>query len=141
MQQLTMCLRGNAQKILSDLTLRQLSDYIALRQVLSQRFDPREAEIANRCEFRYLKRQKGQSAADYGYSLRRLAQKAYPTLRYTDIEPTLIDGFLNGLNNQELKKHVQFHHPQTLNQAFAFASEYEAFVGPLDKVVKPSNMA
>jgi hypothetical protein len=80
-------------------------------------------------------------AADYGYSLRRLAQKAYPTLRYTDIEPTLIDGFLNGLNNQELKKHVQFHHPQTLNQAFAFASEYEAFVGPLDKVVKPSNMA
>jgi hypothetical protein len=39
-----------AQKILSNLTLRQLSDYIAVRQVLSQRFDPREAEIANRCE-------------------------------------------------------------------------------------------
>jgi hypothetical protein len=87
-QQLTMCLRGNAQKILSDLTLGQLSDYIALRHVLSQRFDHREAEIAYRCEFRYLKRQKGKLAADYGYSLRRLAQKAYPTLRYTDIEPT-----------------------------------------------------
>jgi len=66
-QQLTMCLRGNAQKILSDLTLGQLSDYTSLRNVLSQRFDPRENEIAYRCEFRNLKRQRGQSAADYGY--------------------------------------------------------------------------
>ena len=136
-QQLTMCLRGAAQKILSDLTLGQLSNYDSLKNILSQRFNPRESEIAYRCEFRNWKRLKDETVAEYGYNLRRLAQKAYPTLRYHEIEPTVVDQYIHGLNNHELKKHVQFHHPQTLNQALAFASEYEAFLGPVDKIVKP----
>ncbi|CAC5390078.1 unnamed protein product [Mytilus coruscus] len=49
----------------------------------------------------------------------------------------VVDQYIHGLNNHELKKHVQFHHPQTLSQAIAFASEYEAFLGPVDKIVKP----
>ncbi|CAC5403954.1 unnamed protein product [Mytilus coruscus] len=136
-QQLTMCLRGYAQKILSDLTLGQMSDYNALKNVLSQRFNPREGEAAYRCEFRNRRRQKGETVAEYGYGLRRLAQQAYPTIRYHEIEPTVVDQYIHGLNNHELKKHVQFHHPQTLSQAIAFASEYEAFLGPVDKIVKP----
>jgi len=132
-----MCLRGTTQKLLSDLTLGQLSDYNAVKNALSQRFQPRESEVAFRCEFRNLKRQKFETAAEYGYSLRRLAQKVYPSLRGSDIEPIIIDQYIHGLNNYELKKHVQFHHPQTINQAIAFASEYEAFVGPVDKVMKP----
>lgn len=68
-QQLTMCLRGTTQKILSDLTISQLSDYNSLKAILAQRFNPRENEIAFRCEFRNRKRLKDESAADYGYSL------------------------------------------------------------------------
>ena len=136
-QQLTMCLRGAAQKILSDLTLSQLTDFRSLKTVLEQRFNPRENEIAYRCEFRNRKRKKDESAAEYGHSLRRLAQKAYPTLSYREIEPTVIDQYIHGLSHYELKKHVQFHHPQTLSQAIAFASEFEAFLGPLDKASKP----
>ncbi|CAC5382207.1 unnamed protein product [Mytilus coruscus] len=120
-QQLTMCLRGYAQKILSDLTLGQMSDYNALKNVLSQRFNPREGEVAYRCEFRNRRRQKDETVAEYGYGLRRLAQQAYPTIRYNEIEPTVVDQYIHGLNNHELKKHVQFHHPQTL----------------IDKIVKP----
>ncbi|CAC5367719.1 unnamed protein product [Mytilus coruscus] len=112
-QQLTMCLRGYAQKILSDLTLGQMSDYNALKNVLSQRFNPREGEVAYRCEFRNRRRQNDETVAEYGYGLRRLAQQAYPTIRYHKIEPT------------------------ALSQATAFASEYEAFLGPVDKIVKP----
>ena len=138
-QQLSMCLRGVAQKTLSDLTIGLLSDYSALKNVLSQRFNPREIEIAHRCEFRNIKRQKDDTVADYGHRLRRLAQKAYPTLRYHEIEPTVIDQYIHGLNNYDLKKHVQFHHPQTLNQAIAFATEYEAFLGPIDKIGKPKD--
>ena len=113
-QQLSMCLRGPAQKILSDLTLGQLSDYTSIKSALAQRFHPRESEVAYRCEFRNLKRQKDETVADYGYRLRRSAQKAYPALKCSDIEPTVIDQYIHGLNNHELKKHVQFHHPQTL---------------------------
>ncbi|CAC5419775.1 unnamed protein product [Mytilus coruscus] len=136
-QQLSMCLRGPAQKILSDLTLGQLSDYTLIKSALAQRFHPRESEVAYRCEFRNLKRQKGESVADYGYRLRRSAQKAYPALKCSDIEPTVIDQYIHGLNNHELKKHVQFHHPQTLIQAIAFASEFEAFLGSSDRIFKP----
>ncbi|CAG2236597.1 unnamed protein product [Mytilus edulis] len=136
-QQLSMCLRGPAQKILSDLTLGQLSDYTSIKSALAQRFHPRESEVAYRCEFRNLKRQKDETVADYGYRLRRSAQKAYPALKCSDIEPTVIDQYIHGLNNHELKKHVQFHHPQTLIQAIAFASEFEAFLGSSDRIFKP----
>ncbi|CAC5372841.1 unnamed protein product [Mytilus coruscus] len=134
-QQLSLCLRGSAQKILSDLTLGQLSDYTSIKSPLAQRYHPRESEVAYRCEFRNLKRQKGETVADYGYI--RSAQKTYPALKCSDIEPTVIDQYIHGLNNHELKKHVQFHHPQTFIQAIAFASEFEAFLGSSDRIFKP----
>lgn len=37
----------------------------------------------------------------------------------------------------EMKKHVQFHHPLSLDQANAYAMEYEAFDGSLNRVKKP----
>lgn len=36
----------------------------------------------------------------------------------------------------EMKKHVQFHHPLSLDQANAYAMEYEAFDGSLNRVKK-----
>ncbi|VDI81855.1 Hypothetical predicted protein [Mytilus galloprovincialis] len=110
-QQLSMCLRGPAQKILSDLTLGQLSNYTSIKSALEQRFHPRESEVAYRCEFRNLKRQKDEPVADYGYRLRRSAQKAYPALKCSDIEPTVIDQYIHG--------------------------EFEAFLGSSDRIFKP----
>lgn len=42
------------------------------------------------------------------------------------------------MGNHELKKHLTFKHPQTLEQAISYASEYEAIKGPLDKIRKPT---
>lgn len=53
-----MCLRGYAQKILSDLTLGQVSDYNAYKTFLSQRLQPSEGEVAYKFEFRNRRRQK-----------------------------------------------------------------------------------
>ena len=80
----------------------------------------RENEVAFLCEFRNLKRPKSETAAEYGHSLRILAQKVcIPSLRYS----------------HEFKKHVQFHHPQTFNQDITFASEFNAFLCPIDLFV------
>jgi len=38
----------------------------------------------------------------------------------------------------DIQRHVQFKHPQTIKQAIAIATEFEAFVGHSDKVRKPS---
>lgn len=72
-QQLVMCLRGSAQKILGDLTYNELNNYDLLISVLSNRFSPAERVFSYRSEFRNRRRQKHESASDYGYELRILS--------------------------------------------------------------------
>ena len=42
-------------------------------------------------------------------------------------EQWVLDQFVLGLDRPELKKHVQFGHPRTLNEAISLAMEYESF--------------
>lgn len=44
-QQLSMCLRGNAHKVLADLTLNQINNYSEIRSALMQRFNPSEEKL------------------------------------------------------------------------------------------------
>ncbi|XP_048248089.1 uncharacterized protein LOC125377963 [Haliotis rufescens] len=128
-QQLSMSLRGAAQKMLSSLTFGQLGDYNAIRNVLQQRFNPRERSVAYRCEFRNRRQEKDESVTDYGYQLRRLALLAYPEVPYMALEMQIIDQFVNGLTSFEMKKKVTFSHPHTLDEAISSALEYEAMEG------------
>ena len=132
-------LRGEAQKLLSSLTVAQLSDYSKLKSILSNRYDPKEKEVIYRCQFRYYRREKRTSASEYGYNLSKLAQKAYPNLTLDQLEVHVIDQFINGLGHHELRKHVQFRHPRTLHEAIGPATEYEALEGSIDRVKKPQN--
>ncbi|MCG8047706.1 MAG: hypothetical protein N0E48_19110, partial [Candidatus Thiodiazotropha endolucinida] len=137
-QMLSIHLRGEAQRLLSGLTVGQLSNYYALRQIVSDRYEPKEKDVAYRCQFRICKREKGESASDYGYRLTRLSQKAYPNLTLNQLEIHVLDQFITGLGNYELQKHVQFGHPKTLHEAIGLATEFEALEGSVDRVKKPS---
>ena len=108
---LTIHLGGEAQKLLSDLTEAQRNDFEKLKCILSDRYDQKEKEVIYRCQFRHRRREKGVTASDYGYNLRKLAQKAYPHLTLNQLEVHVIDQFINGLGHRELQKHVQFRHP------------------------------
>ena len=134
---LSIKLRGEAQKLLGNLSQSQYNDYQTLKSMLSQRFNPKERETAYRCEFRNRRRMKDESPSDFGFALRRLGQKAYPSVPYSGLEAHVLDQFISGLGSIELQKHVQFHHPKTLEAAINLAMEYTAFVGNVDKVVKP----
>ena len=136
---LTIHLRGEAQKLLSNLSEVQRNDFEKLKRILSDRYDPKEKEVTYRCQFRHFRRDKGVTASDYGYNLRKLAQKAYPDLTLDQLEVHVIDQFINGLGHRELQKHVQYRHPRTLHEAIGLATEYEALEGSLDRVKKPSN--
>ena len=136
-QQLVMCLRGTAQRMLGDLTFDQLQNYEVLTKILSSRFSPVGRESAYRCEFRNRRRQRNESISDYGYALRRLGCLAFPDVPHTYREINVIDQFVNGLGNLDLKKHVSLNHPNTLEAAIALAIEYEAFEGSQVPLVKP----
>ena len=136
--QLLISLDGTAKQMLSELTMDKIGNYHSIKQVLINRFNPVEHETAYRCEFKSKRKQKGESIEDFGYSLRKIALKAYPRVNFSGVETHVIDQFIQGLGNAELKKHVQFHHPQTLDQAISLAVEYGSFVGPSDTIRKPS---
>ena len=63
----------------------------------------------------------------YGYALRTLASKAFPTISLNAQEQWVLDQFVNGLGNSEIWKHVQFAHPRNLHEAISLATEYDCF--------------
>lgn len=115
--------------MLGDLTRDQLTNYESLKSVLTQRFNPTERENAYRCEFRNRKRLPGETVADYGYTLKRFASRAFPTIPVSLREGIIVEQYINGLGSQEIKRHVQFAHPTSLDRAISLALEVEAFEG------------
>lgn len=128
-QQLAMCLRGQAQKLLGELKPNELNDYDHLRKILSQRYDPQERSVAYRCEFRSRKRQKNENPSDFAYALKRLACLAYPEMPYDCREINVLEQYLNNIGSSDLKEHVIFRHPKSVDEAIAYTVEYEAVKG------------
>lgn len=50
-------------------------------------------------------------------------------------EDLIIDQYISGLGDLEIKKYVQFAHPSTLDKAISLAVEFEAFEGAHNKVL------
>ena len=136
---LSIKLKGEAQKLLSTLTLIQLSDYETLKEALLHRFNPKERQLAYWCEFRNRRRQANENPVEFGSALRGLGRKAYPDLPVETLEVHLVDQYVMGLGSLDLQKHVQLQHPKNLDQAVNLALEYTAICNVnSNKVMKPS---
>ena len=128
-RQLAMALRGDAQKLLSDLTDDQLESYNYLKCVLSKRYDPTERLISHRCEFRSRKRLPNETPSDYAHALKRIASLAFPEIPSQYREVQIQEQYLLGLGNNTLREHVMFKNPKSLEEAVAFTIEYESIKG------------
>ena len=131
-------LKGDARKILRSLSMLEKTDYGLLQMALAREFDMQEMVMAHRSVYKNRRRKKDETVAQFGFELRRLAQKAYPALSLRELEVHIIDQYLEGLGDKELRKHVQLHHPQTLSQAIGLAVEYCSVDNPNDKLLKPT---
>ena len=139
--QLIMSLQGEAQKVFSDVApYIDTQNYGALIAELENRFNPAEREATFRIEFRNRTRKDNESPMQFGYALRRLASKAFPRISLNAQEQWILDQFVNGLGNAEIRKHVQFAHPRNLHEAISLATEYECFETSSNrKFSKPSS--
>lgn len=131
-------LKGQAQKVITSLSPMETSDYTSLKSALARFFNPKELEMAHRSVYKNRRCKNDESVAQFGFELRRLAQKAYPNAGLAELEIHIIDQYLEGLGDHELRKHVQLHHPQTLSQAIGLATEYCSVDNPKDKLLKPN---
>jgi hypothetical protein len=63
--------------------------------------------------------------------------KAFQTVQPETREIYIIDQFINGLFKLEVRSHVQYRHPTTIDSAISFAIEFEAFESSQGILRKP----
>ena len=102
-------------------------DYGALITELENRFSLAEREATFKIKLRNRTKKDNETPMQYGYALRRLASKAFPTISLNAQEQWVLDQFVNRLGNSEIRKRVQFAHPRNLHEAISLATEYECF--------------
>ena len=124
---LAMSLKDGAQQVLQELSPESRQDYNSIADTLKRRYDPDEKENLKRIEFRQRTKSKSETIAEFGFALKRLANGAYPDMPSDAKEILIIDQFIHGLSTQELRRHVQFQHPTTLQKAMSLANEFHFF--------------
>lgn len=134
--QLAICLCDEAREVLSTLSCDQKHDYDCLVEALTRRFCPdgRESQFSVQLMTRTC--QTGEDVTSYGHAIRRLASKAYPGLALD--ERMLVDLFIKGLPNHEMKRHVYLAKTESLSDAINAAVTYEAFDGSNIRKPKPT---
>ena len=125
--QLSMNLTGVARQAWVDTYCDSTSPvtYDALVRALTQHFKPEGQEEAHKVQFRNRFWRKDKSFTEYGYALRRLAIRAFPQIRHDAQEELIVDQFLQGLVDLDMRHHVSLTHPTKLDQAVSRATEYE----------------
>ena len=118
-------LRGNALQVLDDLPTEERGDYNTIVDALKRRFEPEWRKGQKKQEFKDRIKRRNESMAEFGYSLRSLVKSAYPTMPFENREELAIEQLIEGLYNKEIKKHVLYGKPKSINQAIALAEEYE----------------
>ena len=136
-----MSLQGEAQRVLTDISpYIDTQDYGALITELENRFSPAEREATFKIAFRNRTKKDNETPMQCGYALRGLASKAFPTISLNAQEQWVLDQFVNGLENSEIRKHVQFAHPRNLLEVISLAVECECFEMSLSRRnTKPVN--
>ncbi len=137
--QLAMNLSGPARMVLADLPPHVSNSYHDLACCLKQRFCPDGREPVNKAEFQRRRKQHNETVTEFGYALRRLSLRAFPRISLDAGEEWVLDQFLSGLNNIDMRKHVQLSHPVTLEEAIGMATEYESFQTSKTPTKKPVN--
>ena len=133
-RQLIMSFDGEAMKLLGELSDKMLSEYSSLVSEMNRRYDPIERAPAWRIEFRNRTRKLNETIMQYSQALKRLVIKAFPKMPCDAQEQWVLDQFNLGLGDVEMRKHIQFGHPQDVNAAVSLALEYEAFESRIEQL-------
>ena len=93
--------------------------------------------------FRRRSRGKEETFLEFGHRLRRLAIRAFPKINFEAREELVVDQFLLGLPDAEMRRHVSLAHAGNVDQAITLATEYETVSQSMKGIVpsKPKQVA
>lgn len=139
---LGLCLRGSARTVLTGLSLAERRDYRALKNALTQNFNPPQKLHLHMAELKARKRKPQESLVDLGRDIARLTRLAYPAADQATRETIGINAFLDSLPGPaiEIRLHVIKGHPATLQEAIAYAMEVDVILESQASSSKRSNV-
>ena len=126
--QLAIALTDEAREVLTSLPFEVMHDYDALAAALEHRYSPVGREPQYLLELMSRECGPEEDVSTYGHTLRRLARKAYGNKKVDEL--ILVNTFIKGLRNLDLKRHVYHAKPKSLTEAIQAAVEFEAFDRP-----------
>lgn len=124
--QLVISLRGEARTILRLLTQAQLESYFFLKNLLLQRFNPKERIAFHKFQLRNCQILANESMVEFGHRFKLLGHRAYPN-NFHEMQPYFLHIYECCLE-AEMAKFVHFKHPQSLDHAISLAIEFESFI-------------
>lgn len=129
MQFLKISLRGEALQVVQQLEQVAKTDYRAMKEKLLQRFSSINRSKVFQAQLSARRRGDGESLPKLAQNIRYLVGHAYPELHgYGDMfEKLSTNHFLDALISSEMRAHVFYSHPRTLDDALSHALEVEVF--------------
>ncbi|KAJ8734963.1 hypothetical protein PYW08_014213 [Mythimna loreyi] len=122
---LTLALRGDALLVLENLP----SDGRTLERLmegLDTRYGDKHLEHVFRAQLRERTQKPNESLQQWGVEVERLVRRAYVSMTPETVEVYLVQAFIDGLRDTEVRATVRLGHHQTLKSAMAHALEVEA---------------
>ncbi|KAJ8705925.1 hypothetical protein PYW07_010702 [Mythimna separata] len=122
---LTLALRGDALLVLENLP----SDGRTLERLmegLDTRYGDKHLEHVFRAQLRERTQRSNESLQQWGVEVERLVRRAYMSMTPEMVEVNLVQAFIDGLRDTEVRATVRLGHHQTLKSAMAHALEVEA---------------
>ncbi|KAJ8733536.1 hypothetical protein PYW08_001834 [Mythimna loreyi] len=122
---LTLALRGDALLVLENLP----SDGRTLERLmegLDTRYGDKHLEHVFRAQLRDRTQRPNESLQQWGVEVERLVRRAYMSMTPETVEVNLVQAFIDGLRDTEVRAMVRLGHHQTLKSAMAHALEVEA---------------
>ncbi|BHF82493.1 hypothetical protein SprV_0802563100 [Sparganum proliferum] len=79
-----------------------------------------------RSEFRRRNQETPEGVLEFHRALRLFGRRAYPTMKAADLEQMLLDQFVHGVSDPDVRKALLREQPSTLNTALRLAQQEEA---------------
>jgi len=104
------------------------ANYATAKAALRKRFEPDSRRDLCVVEFQTRKRNRGEAWEELAYSLRLLADEAFPYLQDETKEQLSLDRFLTSLDKPELALAVKQKRPKSIDEAVTYTLEMESYM-------------
>ena len=120
-------LTGKAHLAFDQLARESQESYVIARKALQERFKPESKRMLYKAEFETRRKKKLESWADFSDDLRRLADKAFPTLQVKAREELALSRYLDQLSPSKISFTVKQRRPKNLHEAVSSTIELESY--------------